>query len=83
MLKWFFCLFVWKFAAACVTDRIDPGPSGPGVTCMFPFFFNGTEYNSCTDESHTTLWCPTELKRDGTWNQWGNCGDKCITNPGK
>ena len=50
---------------------------------MFPFFFNGTEYNSCTDESHTTLWCPTELNRDGTWHQWGNCGDKCITNPGK
>ena len=50
---------------------------------MFPFFFNGTEYNACTDENHDTFWCPTELKRDGTWDQWGNCGDKCITNPGK
>ena len=59
--------------------------SGPGANkpCMFPFRFNGVNYNTCTLDSaeENKPWCSTRV--DGNNNHvpggghYGNCGPKC------
>ena len=50
--------------------------------CVFPFKYNGVEYNSCTTEGNgDTLWCATSVTADGTYNGWGEC-DTTKCQPG-
>lgn len=42
---------------------------------MFPFTYNGEDYNSCSNVDSGRLWCATTKDFD-TDNKWGYCGSK-------
>ena len=50
-----------------------------GVKCVFPFKYNGKEYQGCTvaDVSDGKLWCSTSTDRNGNHigggGFWGHC----------
>ena len=72
-------------------QRCDVTLSGPKrkTKCVFPFRFNGTVYNHCTDAGEPgKYWCSTKTYQDGTHvggqGQWGYCHPRCKvpeTNP--
>ena len=49
-----------------------------GSACVFPFVYNGVEYNACTEvdaAAEGSAWCATELTMR-EWDEttgWGNC----------
>eukprot|EP00747_Dinoflagellata_sp_TGD_P104057 gnl/TRDRNA2_/TRDRNA2_169151_c0_seq2.p1 gnl/TRDRNA2_/TRDRNA2_169151_c0~~gnl/TRDRNA2_/TRDRNA2_169151_c0_seq2.p1 ORF type:complete len:595 (+),score=185.26 gnl/TRDRNA2_/TRDRNA2_169151_c0_seq2:62-1846(+) len=46
--------------------------------CKFPFKFQGTSYNECTDMSWTASWCGTEAEvLLGSTEGWGLCSKAC------
>jgi len=59
--------------SACMTTNAK--------ACVFPFKYNGVEYNSCTTEGNgDTLWCATSVTADESYNAWGECDTtKCQT----
>ena len=57
-----------------------------GVKCVFPFKYNGKEYQGCTvaDVSDGKLWCSTNTDRNGNHigggGFWGHCPSRnCQT----
>ena len=50
--------------------------------CVFPFKYNGKEYNQCTGIDHTMMWC--SVKENGDYisdrESWGNCDPSCSGN---
>ena len=45
--------------------------------CVFPFFYKGFFYGSCTKNDHNRLWCATT----GNYSEhglWGNCLGKYV-----
>ena len=47
------------------------GTVAEGSTCVFPFVYNGVEYNTCTTvDNGSTDWCALEAEYV---DQWGNC----------
>lgn len=42
---------------------------------MFPFTYNGEQYNSCTDTDSHKLWCATTADY-GADHKWGYCQSK-------
>ena len=56
--------------------------NGTGLTCVFPFTYNGVQYNHCLYEKglNTSGWCPTKLDNDQRflpgWN--GICASNCT-----
>ena len=61
----------------------------PNIPCIFPFRFNGVDYNECTwDHSFLTghkAWCSTLVNETGHHvggqGEWGNCGTGCPILP--
>jgi len=71
--------------------KLGPGPGGPGGPgccmtlappdtafgrpCVFPFKFDGVEYNACTYVNSEYLWCATDVADDGNMvpNRYGDC----------
>lgn len=45
--------------------------------CNFPFKYDGTEYNQCTNASHVRDWCSTQTDSSGNHvsGNWGDCDD--------
>jgi len=41
--------------------------------CVFPFTYNGVEYNKCTDVDHSGMWCATSPVYSYTENNWVDC----------
>merc|ERR1712008_505036 len=58
------------------------GPSA-NQPCIFPFKWNGKNYNSCPVDSDDTneTWCSTKTDSNGNHitgqGLWGHCGPKC------
>ena len=56
-----------------VVTLVGKGNPGDGRPCVFPFLYQGKQYDSCTcDGAPAMLWCATtsDLERD---LQWGFC----------
>ncbi len=51
-----------------------------GGDCVFPFTYQGTEYQACTDTpqrgAETTAWCVTD--NNDPDNAWGYCGTPTV-----
>jgi len=49
---------------------ITNGGNSDGAPCVFPFVFDGIEYNSCTDNGYSKTWCATtdNFNRDQKWS---------------
>ena len=47
----------------CMTRA--PTDSTYGNPCVFPFKFNGVEYNACTYVKSEYLWCATQVDDEG------------------
>ncbi len=45
--------------------------------CQSPYFYEGKEYNGCTEEDSKKPWCPTAIAKDNTTikNAWQYCDD--------
>ena len=68
-----------SLSAGCTISTIDEGVgSAPvGTLCMFPFTYEGTEYNDCTTANHNGVrWCYTALTKPNGAYRWGNCGGR-------
>ena len=61
--------FVVPSDSDCVTDDNNK-------PCIFPFKYQGKEHNSCI-VSNKNFWCATELKSNGNYKKWANCGENC------
>merc|ERR1712098_4646 len=55
-----------------------------GHRCIFPFFYQGKQYQSCIKLGPTHNWCPTSKKKTALMNdelhgygQWGICTSSC------
>ena len=58
----------------CVTT----GGPDPGANCVFPFTYNGVEYNGCTSVDSDALWCSTKPSADlDEVDGWGFCPPTC------
>ena len=62
-------MFVASDGSGCVTDDNNK-------PCVFPFKYQGKEHNSCIVSSKN-FWCATEVKSNGYYKKWANCGEKC------
>ena len=51
------------------------GGNADGAPCVFPFFYDGFIYVTCTKQSHSKLWCATTRYYDED-KLWGNCRGK-------
>ena len=71
-----FCLTSTDQAESILSGNVGQGIGKP---CIFPFYFNNVEYDSCTDRDHSTFWCPTKVDDLGNYidNEWANCGQNC------
>ena len=51
---------------------VEGGNSEEGDVCVFPFTYDGVEYDECTIIGHNQLWCSIsgDYEADG---KWGNC----------
>ena len=50
----------------------------PGWPCIFPFRYDGFEFNQCTRHSSSYYWCAVEvceLTKEVT--KWGACNKYC------
>ena len=69
----------------CETTGGDDDFAVSNLPCVFPFKWNGTTYNGCTEDDNSKghAWCMT----DHDDMHWGFCNDKCpldkINNWGK
>eukprot|EP00747_Dinoflagellata_sp_TGD_P123952 gnl/TRDRNA2_/TRDRNA2_173916_c0_seq13.p1 gnl/TRDRNA2_/TRDRNA2_173916_c0~~gnl/TRDRNA2_/TRDRNA2_173916_c0_seq13.p1 ORF type:complete len:250 (+),score=32.00 gnl/TRDRNA2_/TRDRNA2_173916_c0_seq13:90-839(+) len=53
-----------------------------GLPCLFPFSFNGAQYNCCTTASWSTSWCGTTATViAGSTSGWGACASSCPNLP--
>jgi hypothetical protein len=50
-------------------NRLKLRETDSGSECVFPFTYNGVEYNDCTTAGHHQEWCYT----DASASSWGNC----------
>lgn len=76
----FFNQLVANFTTASilfVVVRVKYG-NADGEYCKFPFWFNGKEYNSCTDAGRNDgfLWCSTTKDFDAD-GKYGFCPHEC------
>ena len=57
------------------------GPTDKGKPCVFPFIFNGKEYEKCKKWGGTGVvsWCATKTSKNGTLvvGKWGFCNKNC------
>jgi len=61
-----------EYGNCAPTLKTTNGNVIPGTACVFPFTFNGIQYNKCITEYNTIPWCATTSNYD--WDlQWGNC----------
>ena len=60
-----------------------------GAYCIFPFKYEGTEYNGCTnaDSDDGKKWCSTGVNRRGNHiigrGMWGHCNKNCPISSSK
>ena len=62
------------------------GGNQPNSNCVFPFWYEGTVYESCITVEDDTPWCSTEVDTNGhhVHGLWGYCGARCPgTSEGK
>ena len=54
----------------------------PGKPCVFPFSYNGIEYNSCTHDRFQYFWCGVQYNVTDH-SGWGICSspDSCPIRP--
>merc|ERR1711988_296818 len=50
-------------------------PTTDGKCCVFPFVYNGKEYNRCINDNHNSFWCSTTKNYDND-KAWGDCAPK-------
>ena len=55
------------------------GGNAGGASCVFPFFYEGFIFGTCTKQDHDRLWCATTRYYDED-KLWGNCGGKYLHN---
>ena len=71
-----------KFSGWCFTVlgcAPTHGGNSEGACCMFPFSYDGEQYNSCTDMDSSRLWCATTRDYDAD-QKWGHCQSEFTTN---
>ena len=55
-----------------------------GDPCVFPFYWNGTQYFECVDDDDDDIakWCATtatEVEEEKEWSyNWGYCAKECL-----
>ena len=54
----------------CATEEGDP--------CVFPFSYNGNDYNSCTEAGGSPAWCATSVSPFGDYDGYGICNKNCF-----
>ena len=67
---------LYIFEASGDSDCLTISGPSKNKPCIFPFKYQGEEQNSCI-KSGTKFWCATELKSNGYFKKWGNCGENC------
>ena len=56
--------------------RTTPSSSDPNKPCVFPFYYGGVTYTTCTSVANNgVLWCCTKGFKNG--GKWGVCGESC------
>ena len=61
------------------TDGVGTiGGNSGGEVCIFPFVYNGVQYDTCTDtDNNGILWCATAdldgINYNSQTSKWGNC----------
>nr|XP_040566435.1 72 kDa type IV collagenase-like [Lepeophtheirus salmonis] len=49
-----------------------------GVSCTFPFKYNGKTYDACTTADNSgSPWCATSVNAQGEYQGYGNCNTNC------
>ena len=67
----YLCL-VFKTWKAGNSPDAEEGDGNQG--CIFPFKYNGVEYNECTDVQWKNKWCATATNwKDEYIGAWGDC----------
>ena len=57
------------------------GGPWPRQKCVFPFLFDGKEYDSCTTDGEVDyFWCATDVDKNGEMiiGNWGFCEERCA-----
>ena len=68
MLFGYSVIILFKFVDICETE----GGYGP---CMFPFAYDGIEYNTCVPSKGLKKpWCAYTVHEDGVMKDWDRCG---------
>jgi hypothetical protein len=54
-------------------------------SCVFPFIYNGTTYDKCTDADSNQLWCSTltDVNNNLVEDNWTYCNGHLCQNTGK
>ena len=58
-------------------NQISPCTTEDGDPCVFPFTYNGNDYNSCTKDGNSKAWCATSVTMFGDYDDYGNCNKNC------
>lgn len=52
-----------------------------GNACVFPFYYQGKKYSSCTEANYNRFWCATQVDDSGFFiagsGKWGICSGNC------
>ncbi len=62
-------------AASCETNG--------GLNCVFPFTYQGENFETCTKKNAESFWCGTKVDSDGNqiYGQWDYCSGDCSEFP--
>uniref|UniRef100_A0A8C6YCL6 Fibronectin type-II domain-containing protein n=1 Tax=Naja naja TaxID=35670 RepID=A0A8C6YCL6_NAJNA len=66
---------------ACATEGKRNNSNSKGKRCVFPFIYNGTKFNSCTNQNSEDgrFWCSVTHNYDKS-QQWSYCADTSKIN---
>ena len=66
-----------------LSQYLDSCKTEEGLSCVFPFIYEGVTYNSCTKEGEDYHWCATSVNEDLTYDGFGFCEESCYSFAGR
>ncbi|XP_040579656.1 matrix metalloproteinase-9 [Lepeophtheirus salmonis] len=69
--------------SSCSNSTVLACQTVDGINCVFPFTFQGTQFDNCTNTAYgSTFWCATSVGAGNVTNSFGTCSSNCPSTSG-